>query len=273
VAIYTYLDDSYAITPGSPVRLNGILIGEIRRVRLSGEDVPTRVIRVEMEVDREMLQHIPTDSVAAVASENVLGSKYINIKRGQGKTPVEIGGEIVSLDTRGFEEVVASGYETLTSLQSILKRIDAVVAEVEVGRGSVGKLLTDDELYNHLTGTVAEAHKVTAALNKGEGTIGRLLYDDTLYEELRSSMARIDRIIEDVENGQGTIGMFLKDPSIFEQVRDTVAELKQVVADLNAGKGTAGRLLKDEELHQEIASVVSRLDTTLEKLNTGSQRG
>lgn len=267
--IYTYLDDSAAITPGSPVRLNGILIGKIRRVGLSGENKPNRIIRVEMDVDAEMLASIPADSVAAVASENVLGSKYINIKRGQGKIPVEDGGEIVSLDTREFDEVVASGYATLTSLQGILRRVEDIVAEIEVGRGSIGKLLVDDELYNHLTATVVEAHKVTAALNEGEGTIGKLLYDDELYENLRSAMARIDNIIEGIESGQGTVGMLLKDPAVYEEARDTVAELKQLVADLNAGKGTAGKLLKDEELHQQIASVVARLDTTMEKINTG----
>lgn len=267
--IYTYLDDSAAITPGSPVRLNGILIGKIRRVGLSGENKPNRIIRVEMDVDAEMLASIPADSVAAVASENILGSKYINIKRGQGKIPVEDGGEIVSLDTREFDEVVASGYATLTSLQGILRRVEDIVAEIEVGRGSIGKLLVDDELYNHLTATVVEAHKVTAALNEGEGTIGKLLYDDELYENLRSAMARIDNIIEGIESGQGTVGMLLKDPAVYEEARDTVAELKQLVADLNAGKGTAGKLLKDEELHQQIASVVARLDTTMEKINTG----
>ncbi len=267
--IYTYLDDSAALTPGAPVRLNGILIGSIRKVELSGEEKENRVIRITMEVDKEMLRSIPSDSVAAIAAENVLGSKYINIKRGKGLTPVQPGGEIGSLDTREFEEVVASGYATLAALQSILKRVDAIVAQIEVGRGSLGKLLTDDELYNNLTGTVVEARKVTASLNSGEGTISKLLYDPTLYNELRSSIARIDHMIEDAENGQGTIGKFLRDPAVYEEVRQTVTELHKLVADLNAGQGTAGKLLKSDELHQQIASVLGRLDTMLGKLNSG----
>ena len=79
VIVYTFLDDSAALTPGSPVRLNGILIGSIKGVGLSGENVDNRVIKVSLGIDREMLRLIPTDSVAAIASENVLGSKYINI--------------------------------------------------------------------------------------------------------------------------------------------------------------------------------------------------
>ena len=269
VTVYTYLGDSVALTPGSPVRLNGILIGSIESVGLSGESQPNRVIQVAMQVDQQMLRQIPTDSLAAITSENVLGAKYINIKRGQGTTAVEPGGEIPSLDTREFEEVVASGYDALAALQSILQRVDAIVAQIEIGQGSIGKLLSDDTLYEHLTGTLEETHRVTAALNEGQGTIGRLLHDPALYDDVHRSVARIDQMLDDVQAGQGTVGKLLRDPAVYDEARAAIQELRQLTADLNAGKGTAGKLLKDEELHDQIASVLGRLDTTLEKLNTG----
>ena len=75
--IYTYLDDSAALTPGAPVRLNGILIGSIRKVELSGEKKENRVIRITMEVDKEMLRSIPSDSVAAIASATASQSRAI----------------------------------------------------------------------------------------------------------------------------------------------------------------------------------------------------
>ncbi len=267
--IYTYLDDSAAIEPGAPVRLNGILVGNISKIELSGETARNRIIRVRMEIDKNYLPMIPTDSVAAVASENVLGSKYINIKRGQGKTTIKPGDEITSLDTREFEELVASGYSALDSLRSILRRVDAIVSEVEVGRGSIGKLLTDDTLYTHLTGTVEEAHRLTEALNSNEGTIGKLIHDPAVYDDVQQMLARMDQIVEDLENGQGTAGKLLRDEALYDDVRSTVGELKTLVANLNAGKGTAGKLLTDDDLHNEISSVVQRLDTTLENLNSG----
>lgn len=267
--IYTYLDDSYAITPGSPVRLNGILIGEIRRVALSGESDPNRIVRIEMEVDRTALAGIPTDSIATVAALNVLGAKYINIKRGTARTTVAPGGEIASLDTRGFEEVVASGYEVMTAVRALVKRVSDILEDVEGGKGSLGKFLTDESLYANLNGTVAEARKVTEALNRGEGTIGKLLNDQALYDDLRTTVARVDRLVEDLEAGQGTAGKFLKDPALYNDLRATVGEMKQLMADLNAGKGTAGKLLKDEELHRRLTSVVNRLDQTLEQINSG----
>lgn len=35
--LYTYMDDSAALATGSPVRLNGILIGNVKNVELSGQ--------------------------------------------------------------------------------------------------------------------------------------------------------------------------------------------------------------------------------------------
>src|SRR3954468_14653392 len=119
--------------------MNGILAGKIHKVGLSGETASGRVIRIDMEIEKDMLPQIPIDSIAAISSENVLGTKYINIRKGQSATTVQPGFEIQSLDTRDFDEVFEQGYALLTQLQGILKRVDAIVGLVEVGKGSIGK--------------------------------------------------------------------------------------------------------------------------------------
>jgi phospholipid/cholesterol/gamma-HCH transport system substrate-binding protein len=267
--LFTYMDDSAALAIGSPVRLNGLVIGNVRNVELSGSTTPLRIVRVEMEVDPGRLKSIPVDSVAAISSENVLGTKFINIRMGNSPVKVKNGGEVPSLDTREFDEVVASGYNVMVSAQGMLKRIDAILSLVEAGKGTIGKLLRDDEFYNRLTATVAETQKVAEAVGSGRGTIGRLLYDERLYEELRSSIARIDNLLQDVQEGRGTAGKMIRDPALYDDARKSVSEMRHLLEDLNAGKGSAGKFLKDEKLHRELASAISNLDTTLEKLNSG----
>ena len=267
--LYTYLDDSAALAKGSPVRLNGFLIGNVSKVELSGSNLPQRVVKVEMAIDPERLRSIPVDSVAAISAENVLGTKYINIRMGRSATVVRNGGEIPSLDTREFDEVVASGYNVMVAAQGLLKRIDAIVSQVEAGKGSIGKFLVDDEFYNRLAATVAETEKVAQAIGSGRGTIGRLIYDERLYEDLRSSVARVDGLLQDLQEGRGTAGKLIRDPALYEETRKSVAEMRRILADLNAGKGTAGKLLKDEQVHRELASTLARFNTTLDKLNSG----
>ncbi|MBI4875628.1 MAG: MCE family protein [Acidobacteria bacterium] len=269
VVLYTYLDDSAALTEGSAVRLNGHPIGAVKRIELSGSKEPKRIIRMELSVREEFLSQIPVDSLAAIGAENVLGTKYVNIKKGSSAQTIKAGGEVPSLDTREFDEVVQSGYALLTSLQGILKRVDTIVGLVETGKGSIGKLLVDDELYNRLLSIERDVQKVSGALASGQGTVGKLLYDDTLYQEIRTPVARIDSLLQDLQQGQGTAGKLLKDEALYTEIRATVKELRRVVDDINAGKGSAGKLLKSDELHNRISSTVAHLDTMLERLNAG----
>jgi phospholipid/cholesterol/gamma-HCH transport system substrate-binding protein len=267
--VYTYMDDSAALASGSPVRLNGILVGEVRSVALSGETAPQRIIKITMEVEKDALQRIPVDSVAAITAENVLGTKFINIKMGQSQQTVKPNGEIRALDTREFEELVQQGYTLLGSLQVILKRIDAIVGIVEAGKGSIGKLIVDDEMYNRLLAIVAEGQKITHAMSTPQGTIGKLLYDDTMYNEVRQSLGRVDDMLAGVQAGQGTAGKLLKDDALYVELRQTVGEMRKLMQDLNAGKGTAGKLLKDEALHDQLRASMNKVDGILDKINSG----
>lgn len=269
VELVTYMDDSAAVSEGSPVRLNGILIGKVSAVELSGSTEPRRVVRMKMLIDDQYLKEIPVDSVAAIAAENVLGTKYINIKKGTSQQTVKPGAEIASLDTRSFDEVVQQGYPLLLSLQETLKKINDIVSEVEVGHGTIGKLLVDETLYNKIVAIADQVQKITEALNSDKGTFGKLVYSDDLYNDVRQSLARVDNLLEGVQKGQGTLGKLVKDPALYNEARNTLVDVRKILADLNAGKGTAGKLLKSDDLHNQLAATIAKVDVTLDKINSG----
>jgi phospholipid/cholesterol/gamma-HCH transport system substrate-binding protein len=136
--VYTYLDDSAAIANGAPVRLNGITVGKVANVGLSGSSEPNRIVRVTLEVENRFFTSIPVDSQAAIAAENLLGTKYINIKKGQSPIAVQPGAEIKSLDTREFDEVVPQGYSLLTSLRRSITAESSVASNSVASRADVG---------------------------------------------------------------------------------------------------------------------------------------
>jgi phospholipid/cholesterol/gamma-HCH transport system substrate-binding protein len=244
-------------------------VGKVASVRLSGENRPNRIVRIDLEIEDRFFKEIPIDSLAAIGAENLLGTKFINIKKGKAQETVKPGAEIPSLDVREFDDVVQQGYAILTSLQGTLKKVDDIVATVQVGHGTIGKLLVDEELYNKVAGIADEVRKVSAALATDQGTIGKLIFDDKLYDDIRSSLGRLDTVVQGLQEGQGTAGKLLKDPAIYDETRQTIAEIRKVVDDLNAGKGSAGRLLKSDELHNRIVGTIGRVDRTLDTLNSG----
>jgi phospholipid/cholesterol/gamma-HCH transport system substrate-binding protein len=274
--IYTYVSDAAALTTGAPVNLNGIPIGKVESISLSGSKDPRRRVRVEMEVPEHFLRSIPVDSMASISAPNVLGTKYINIKTGVSDATMRAGQEVPALDTAEFEDVVQQGYAILTSLQGTVtringtvERIDHIVGLVESGQGSIGKLLVDETLYAHVLQIVDSVKQLTDVLNSDRGTIGKLIYDRELYNNLQASLNRVDGLIQGLERGEGTAGKFLKDPAIYDEARQTVAQMNQLVADLNAGKGTAGKLLKSEELHDQLRATMERINLIIDKVNSG----
>ena len=265
----TYVDDSASLKVGVPVRLNGIDIGSVRSVGLSPFTDAGRTIEVVMDIRQEMVARIPADSQASINPEGVFGDKYVNIRRGQGAAAVADGGEIKSLDTTEFHEIVNSSYATLSSLQGITKRMDGIMAQVEKGRGTIGKLLYDETLYNRIDSVVVQAHDVVAAVADGKGTIGKLLADDSIYTQTGATLRRVDTMLAGVQAGNGTLGMLLNDPGIYQNANRLVAEANKVVDGVSAGQGTLGKLLKDEALYKQVNATLGKVDTTIDRANSG----
>src|SRR5215831_17003070 len=149
--IRTFMADSAGMAENAPVRLNGLLVGHIKEVKLSGSTNPKRTVEVDMVVPEKYLAEIPEDSQAAISAANLLGDKYINITRGVHKKHVEDGSEIASLQTQDVPEILAQSSSLLSQFQTILGRLDGLISVVENGQGNLGKLFKDTTLYDRLS--------------------------------------------------------------------------------------------------------------------------
>ena len=85
VQIYLYLPDATGVEPGSPVRVDGISVGKVRLVELSGSNEPNRVVKVTMTIERDRLPSINDDSTAETTSDTIIGDKFIDVTSGTGR--------------------------------------------------------------------------------------------------------------------------------------------------------------------------------------------
>jgi phospholipid/cholesterol/gamma-HCH transport system substrate-binding protein len=269
VRVYTYMADAAALTTAAPVNLDGILIGKIKTIRLSGSKDPKRLVRLEMEIPEHTLKDIPTDSMASISAANVLGTKYINIKTGKAATTISAGSEIPSMGSGEFEDLIQQGLAVMGSVQETIQRIDKVVEVVESGKGTIGKLLVDETLYNNLLAILAQVKQLADVLNSDNGTVGKLIHDPELYNQVHTSLNRLDDMLQQLQAGQGSAGKFLKDPAVYDETQKTIAGVHKLVDDLNAGKGTAGQLLKNEDLSNQLKATVTKIDSIIDKVASG----
>jgi phospholipid/cholesterol/gamma-HCH transport system substrate-binding protein len=265
----TYMDDASGIADGSPVRLNGYPVGYLDKIQLTGSRDPKRSVEFDMRIKAEFLNQIPVDSVAGISAANLLGDKFINITKGKSERTVKEGDEIPSLTTQDIPELMGQMGSLLHSFQTIVTRVDTLLAGVEAGKGTIGKFLKDEELYSRLNGIASEGQKLLADVRGGGGTIAKLIYDPALYNELRSPINRLDDILKELQAGHGSAGKLLKDQAVYDEAQKTIAEIRGLVNDVNAGKGTAGKLLKDDQLARHLDELVAKFSGLVDKINAG----
>jgi phospholipid/cholesterol/gamma-HCH transport system substrate-binding protein len=88
---------------GSDVRINGIKVGTVLSQTLAPDSFAA-VVTLSLRPDL----HLPDDTTASVASEGLLGSKFLKLEPGRSKTMIAEGGVIAKTKTyQSLEEQVA----------------------------------------------------------------------------------------------------------------------------------------------------------------------
>ena len=265
----TFMEDAAGMVANDPVRVNGILVGYIGSIKLSGSRDPKRTVEIDMVIQNKYLDQIPDDSKSAISAANLLGSKFVNITKGTHPKHVDPGGEIQSLQTQDIPEILAQSSSLLSQFQTILGRADGLLAVVESGQGNIGKLIKDNSLYDRLNATAGEVEQLVKDVKNSNGTISHLLYDDQLYNDIRKPIQRLDDMLAQVQQGKGTAGKLLYDPQVYDESRALVQEAKKLLDNLNAGKGTAGKLLTDDQIYTQLNLISQKINTAIDKINSG----
>jgi phospholipid/cholesterol/gamma-HCH transport system substrate-binding protein len=271
IAIKSYFDNAGGLREGAPVRLAGVDIGNVTRIRVvSDPDKKLTPVEVTMKVSTQYRDNLRADSITSLSTAGVLGETYIDIDSSQAKGPEARSGAV--LPTRehpDFNDVVRASQGTLQNLDALLKRVDRIIAFIESGQGSVGKLIYDPTLYNRLASTVNEFQNLVNQVSEGNGTIGKLISNDELYQKANATVDKLNTIIDDLNAGKGTAGKFLKDPTLYNNANDTVANVKKLTEDVNAGKGALGKLAKDQEFADKLQNTMNKLSALTDRLEAG----
>lgn len=271
ITIRSYFDNAGGLRIGAPVRLSGVDIGNVASIRIVSEpDKKLTPVEVTMKVNTKYHENLRRDSVTSLSTAGVLGETYIDIDSSQASGPeAHDGDRLATRDTPDIQDVVRSSQSTLQNLDALLKRVDRIIAFIESGQGSVGKLIYDPTLYNRLASTVNEFQGLVNQVSSGKGSIGKLIADDELYNKANATVDKLNVIMDDINSGKGTAGKLVNDPTLYNNANDTIANVKQLTADINAGKGAIGKLAKDQEFADKLQNMMNKLSTLTDRLEAG----
>ncbi len=271
LTVTTYFENAAGIKEGAAVNLQGVTIGTVKSVIVTSN--PARKltpVQVVMKLDKKFAPDLKKDTKAALTTVGVLGDTVVDLNS-QVATgpPLEDGDELHTLETPTISDVVKASQGTIEQLNVILAKMNGIVDNLQSGKGSVGQLINNPDLYNKANDTVNELLTLEKNLNNGRGSIGKLMTDDTMYNRLNAAAGKLDNIATALDQGKGTAGKLLKDETLYNNLNSTLANANQILTDANAGKGGLGLLLKDPNFRAQLNDTLGQVNTIVVGINQG----
>jgi phospholipid/cholesterol/gamma-HCH transport system substrate-binding protein len=271
LTVVTYFENSAGLKTGAAVNLEGVTIGTVKSVTI--DNSPARKltpVKVVMKLNEKYAVDLKKDSRASLSTVGVLGDTVVDINSQFAIGPkLQDGDELKTLETPSLTDVVKASQGTIESLNVILAKMNVIVDNIQSGKGSVGQLINNPDLYNKANNTVDELLKLEKNLNAGRGSIGKLMTDDTLYNRFNDTVEKLENIANSVNSGKGTAGMLLKDDALYKNLNSTVAHANSILADADAGKGGLGLMLKDPKFRQDLSGTLAQVNTLVSNINEG----
>lgn len=256
------------LVAGSPVFFLGMETGRVQAVDLdpAGGDTP---IRVTFEVRDEVRRELHADASARIASIGILGDKHLELVGGEATAPLPEDAVLTGRSQTAFTDLIEPGRRTLTRVDDLLADLETITIGIKEGRGSLGKLLADDDAHASLVGLLDETRAALAefrgtqrsvgaqlasaagsldslagAWRRGRGTLQRLAEDPTLYENLNATTSRLaaatdrlERVLVQVEEGDGLLARMLADRELADEVTGLVVDLRALMRDVRENPG------------------------------------
>jgi phospholipid/cholesterol/gamma-HCH transport system substrate-binding protein len=272
IRLYGLFNSAHDLKVGDRVKVAGVVIGKVTEI---GLDTTNNKVRITMKVDADA--GVKTDSTATILFTGMMGQNFVALGFGTATgVPATEGTQLTTAEQPDLNQLmarvdsVASGVEKLTGsfsgdkidnllgpftdflkqnrgpLTATIANIEAVSKQVADGKGTVGKLINDDTLYNtalntvsnlestgdDLKGVLADARKVVGDVSAGRGTVGKLIEDDALYRQATETMTNVLEIMQKVNHGQGTVGQLINDHQFLDNAKLSLQKLDKATEGL-----------------------------------------
>jgi phospholipid/cholesterol/gamma-HCH transport system substrate-binding protein len=168
--IYGMFKNVSGLQVGNNVRFAGINVGVVQDINIETDST----VRVDLALNSSVRKFIKRDSKLSIGSDGLMGDKLIVIAPGGVTSTQQInnGGQLAAVNPVDIDKIIAKLTGVIDNAESLTSGLSQIVAKVNSGQGSIGKLLNNDDLSKNLNATVKQAqttmknvHATTTTLN------------------------------------------------------------------------------------------------------------
>lgn len=261
-AIYERVD---GLTPSKPILVNGYQIGRVSEMEL----LPDGRIRTEFKVSRNYA--IPSNTVAQLASTDLLGGKAIIFELGNSPEYAQNGDELDAgiqknimeqvepiqkkaediaavLDSvlssinntinadfqRDFNRSIHSIANSLQNLEGITQQLDGLVVSE---RNRISDIMANVvSITGNLKDNNEKISRVLDNLNQITDQVAQANFAETI-SGANKAMADFQSITDRINRGEGSIGLLLNDEELYNNLNQASINLEALIADMKARPG------------------------------------
>jgi len=270
VRIHALFKTAQELKLGDRVKLAGVEVGKVEAITLTNNTV-----KVTMKL--RATAPVKTDTIARIQFAGLMGQNFVALEFGSEAAPLaaddttistaeqpDLGAIMQKLDN------VATGVENLTK-SFTGDKIDSLFGPL------IGFVKDNRE---PLTATIANLRTTSAQIAEGKGTVGKLIFDDALYntalttvsnlqstgDEIKAAIAEAQKVIDGVNAGEGSLGKLVKDEKLYAETTAAMTNLKEILLKINQGQGTIGKLVNEQEFYKNAKLTLQKLDKATEGL-------
>ncbi len=258
---------------GDSVLVAGVRWGRVKTMTFDPSAPNDRRITVTALLD-DPLQLREGFSIR-IEDATLLGGRNLTIDPGPPDgAPVEpsrmLFGTVAPNPLDAFGDLVRGSESRVTG---ILDDIKDVTGAIRAGKGTIGRLVRDDEMaadlaesVSNASKTLANAEAITTEIRSGRGTFGQMLMQSELHDALTDAFERLNRVLDDaaavsaeIRQGDGLVNRVIFDPAVANDVATALADVRILTGRLRDGHGTVGRLLSDETIARNFEILTAKL--------------
>lgn len=272
--LYAFVPSAAGLREGGQVTVAGQLAGSISKIEFLPVDADTmRNLRITVQLDEKLQQQVRLDSRVMLRNQGLLGDRFFDITPGTPRfRPLHQGDTLQLGPSMDYDMMIQRAASVLTDVAGLTHDLRALTQSVARGDGTIGKLLTDRQMYDRLNATLASTSNLLARLQNPNGSVGRMLDDPRLYTELTDMVTQVDSLMTRLNSGQGTAGKLLRDDSLYSNLVTVTARADSLVASLRGGNGTASRFISDTTLYNQMVEAVGHLNEILSDIKKNPKR-
>jgi len=261
---------------GDQVKMAGVDIGRV-------EDIELENGRAKVLMKIQAKYEIKTDARAFIKFAGLMGQNFVSVEGGTQTAPRLQAGSIQTGEQPDLSvlmtklEGVAGGIENLTKsfstdnlgtllgpltdfvkqntgpLTAVIGNMKTVSDSVVSGKGTVGRLIADDALYNSAYTTVTNLEFATTDIKNLTGQANNMI-------------GQMRGLMDEVNSGKGTLGKLAKDEALYNESTMAMTQLREIFQKMNQGQGSVGKLINDDDFLKNAKLSLQKLDKATDSL-------